>query len=142
MEPFFADHWTRIYQGDALAVLPLLPANSVHVCVTSPPYWGLRDYGTATWAGGDPACTHDVRHWDGPKQTQGAQSGHAAKADRLSRDHCRCGAVRHDPGIGNETVPDCEGYRKGTLGEMQLRDDLTEAERRYVIEELLKYGVL
>jgi hypothetical protein len=31
-----------------------LPAGSVQTCVTSPPYWGLRDYGTAQWSGGDP----------------------------------------------------------------------------------------
>lgn len=31
--------------GDALAQLRTLPAASVHCCVTSPPYWGLRDYG-------------------------------------------------------------------------------------------------
>ena len=35
----------KIHQGDALAVLTALPAESVHCCVTSPPYWGLRDYG-------------------------------------------------------------------------------------------------
>ena len=28
------------------------------MCVTSPPYYGLRDYGTATWIGGDPNCNH------------------------------------------------------------------------------------
>jgi len=37
----------RILQGDALAVLRTLPSESVHCCVTSPPYWGLRDYGVA-----------------------------------------------------------------------------------------------
>lgn len=31
--------------GDVLDVLPSLPANGVHCVVTSPPYWGLRDYG-------------------------------------------------------------------------------------------------
>lgn len=30
--------------GDALRVLPTLPAASCRCCVTSPPYWGLRDY--------------------------------------------------------------------------------------------------
>ncbi len=35
----------RIIQGDALTVLKTLPDESVHCCVTSPPYWGLRDYG-------------------------------------------------------------------------------------------------
>ena len=36
-----------------------MPADSVHCCVTSPPYWGLRDYGTPPqiW-GGDSACRH------------------------------------------------------------------------------------
>lgn len=33
--------------GDALDVLGTLPAGSVQCCVTSPPYWGLRDYGVA-----------------------------------------------------------------------------------------------
>jgi DNA modification methylase len=36
----------RIEVGDALGVLRGMPAESVHCCVTSPPYWGLRDYGT------------------------------------------------------------------------------------------------
>jgi DNA modification methylase len=31
--------------GDALTVLRTLPPGSVQCCVTSPPYWGLRDYG-------------------------------------------------------------------------------------------------
>ncbi|HWQ32274.1 MAG TPA: site-specific DNA-methyltransferase, partial [Blastocatellia bacterium] len=34
-----------IKQGDALAVLKTLPDESIHCCVTSPPYFGLRDYG-------------------------------------------------------------------------------------------------
>lgn len=34
-----------IHPGDALAILRTLPANSVHCIVTSPPYYGLRDYG-------------------------------------------------------------------------------------------------
>jgi len=35
----------KIYQGDCLEVLPTLPAGIVQTCVTSPPYYGLRDYG-------------------------------------------------------------------------------------------------
>ena len=35
----------RIVQGDSLAVLRTLPDASVHCCITSPPYYGLRDYG-------------------------------------------------------------------------------------------------
>lgn len=36
-----------LLQGDCLEVLATLPANSVHCVVTSPPYYGLRDYGVA-----------------------------------------------------------------------------------------------
>ena len=35
----------ELLQGDCLEVLRTLPDESVHCCVTSPPYWGLRDYG-------------------------------------------------------------------------------------------------
>jgi len=37
----------RILQGDCVESLRTLPDASVHCCVTSPPYWGLRDYGHA-----------------------------------------------------------------------------------------------
>ena len=35
----------RIIPGDCIEGLRTLPHASVHCCVTSPPYWGLRDYG-------------------------------------------------------------------------------------------------
>jgi len=40
--------------GDCRDVLPTLPAASVHCVVTSPPYWGLRDYGVAAQLGLEP----------------------------------------------------------------------------------------
>ena len=57
-------YWTNgvstLYQADARA-LPLSD-KSVHCVVTSPPYWGLRDYGIGQWQGGDAECTHDRDH--------------------------------------------------------------------------------
>tara|TARA_R100000152_G_C6758523_1_gene182412 strand:+ start:366 stop:1223 length:858 start_codon:yes stop_codon:yes gene_type:complete len=35
----------KIIHGDCLNVLPEIQEQSVNCCVTSPPYWGLRDYG-------------------------------------------------------------------------------------------------
>ena len=35
----------NILTGDAVTRLRELPDGSVRTCVTSPPYWGLRDYG-------------------------------------------------------------------------------------------------
>lgn len=40
--------------GDVFDVLPALDAGSVHCCVTSPPYWGLRDYGVDGQLGLEP----------------------------------------------------------------------------------------
>ena len=54
----YLDEWrlTALYQADAQAIP--LPDQSVHCCITSPPYWGLRDYGLSVWDGGDPECDH------------------------------------------------------------------------------------
>jgi len=35
----------QLHLGDCLDILPTLEAGSVNCCVTSPPYWRLRDYG-------------------------------------------------------------------------------------------------
>lgn len=44
----------RIITGDCRDVLKTLPAKSVHCCVTSPPYFGLRDYGVDGQIGLEP----------------------------------------------------------------------------------------
>ena len=45
MTPYWDCAGSTYYHGDARAVLREMPAESVQTCVTSPPYWGLRDYG-------------------------------------------------------------------------------------------------
>lgn len=59
MKPYFETEHGVIYQGNALEVLKQLSDKSIHCCVTSPPYWGLRAYGTnpQVW-GGDSDCEH------------------------------------------------------------------------------------
>lgn len=44
-EPYYSDDGITLYCGDALAVLREMPAESANCVVTSPPYYGLRDYG-------------------------------------------------------------------------------------------------
>ena len=58
MTPAYDQHGVTLYTGDAIAVLRELPDGCVQCVVTSPPYWALRDYGTATWEGGDAGCDH------------------------------------------------------------------------------------
>ena len=108
-KPFFDENGVQIYCGDALSVLKALPAESVNCCVTSPPYYGLRDYGTATWEGGDPACDHKV---DSNQQAQGKTSARAGRANVEEQrnenflDICpKCGARRIDQQIGLEESP-------------------------------------
>jgi DNA modification methylase len=44
----------KIILGDCLTVLKQMPNQCVHTCVTSPPYWGLRDYGVDGQLGLEP----------------------------------------------------------------------------------------
>ena len=44
----------RVMEGDCRAILATLPPQSVQCCVTSPPYYGLRDYGVAGQMGLEP----------------------------------------------------------------------------------------
>lgn len=49
-----------IHQGNALDVQRTFPEKSIDMCMTSPPYWGLRDYGMSPmiWDGDDD-CDHE-----------------------------------------------------------------------------------
>jgi DNA modification methylase len=104
-------------QGDVIDVLAGLPDESIHCVVTSPPYFGLRDYGTARWEGGDPICGHIA--FDKPRNdtTNGNRGGHfdtgtrgtqpAKQYRQQYRDTCgKCGATRVDRQIGLEPTPD------------------------------------
>ncbi len=50
----------EIINGDALTVLRTKAAASFRCCVTSPPYWGLRDYGVANQIGAEPSVVDYV----------------------------------------------------------------------------------
>jgi len=53
------DYIGKIIQGDCREILKQMPEESVQCCITSPPYWGLRDYGLEPliW-GGREDCQH------------------------------------------------------------------------------------
>jgi len=59
LKPYYETELGKLYHGDCLDTLKAMPDQSVHMCVTSPPYWGLRDYGTEPrlWDA-DPECEH------------------------------------------------------------------------------------
>ncbi len=108
----------KLFCGDSLGVLKTFPDRIFHTVVTSPPYWGLRDYGTAEWEGGDAACDHKTgQHRMSDKTTIGRS--HGGKGDVLLdaasrvqvqtpyRDTCgKCGATRKDQQLGLERTPE------------------------------------
>ncbi len=107
----------RIICGDVLEVLPTIEAGSVQCCVTSPPYWGLRDYGTAEWEGGEDGCDHLPSGTlptspDSPGRRKSTLNGTtkttlAAAEVRRYRDTCgKCGAKRLDNQLGLEPTPE------------------------------------
>ena len=109
MTLFLDDGDVRLYHGDALTVLRDLPPESVHMCVTSPPFYGLRDYGTGRWEGGNPDCDHGVEYQRSRVEARtpyfdgGAPRG--TPRDPLSV-VCKCGARRVDQQIGLEETPE------------------------------------
>ena len=101
----------QILQGDALEVLRTLPAESVQCVVTSPPYFGLRDYGTAEWDGGETDCDHrspTMREGRNENRAKlaGSEATNSAQLLLAARTGCgKCGATRIDRQIGLESTP-------------------------------------
>jgi len=60
--PAYDDGQVQCWVGDALEVLQTMPAHSVHCVITSPPYWGLRDYGVEGQLGLEPTPEAYVEH--------------------------------------------------------------------------------
>ena len=60
MNPYYETDYGKLYNGHVLDTLKQLPSDTVSCCVTSPPYWALRDYGTdgVVWDG-DADCEHE-----------------------------------------------------------------------------------
>ena len=80
---------------------------SVQMVVTSPPYWGLRDYGTATWEGGELGCDHQgvpMRTSANINRNTGRapDKKNAERREPFKTTCGKCGARRIDRQIGLE----------------------------------------
>ena len=99
----------KVIIGNVINAINNIETASVQTVITSPPYWGLRDYGTATWIGGDESCTHRRDS----KKSDKTITGHKnftemlGVGDAIYKSNClRCGAVREDNQIGLEETPE------------------------------------
>jgi DNA modification methylase len=133
MNPYLTDPDLTLYNGDALEVLRELPSESVHMCVTSPPFYGLRDYGTGKWEVRCPtglACTgckycegiyertetcdhtpdapEPIAYDNGQGQAYTTNNQNWNKKGRQYQgNECpKCGATRIDQQIGLEPTPE------------------------------------
>jgi len=103
----------RVLVGDVRDRLAGVEAGSVQTCVTSPPYWGLRDYGTSLWVGGDADCEHvkdssKTKSFGNPEFNENRPSREATKTKGYYFENLceNCGATRQDSQIGLEGSPD------------------------------------
>jgi DNA modification methylase len=112
----YTDDRVTLHAGGALTVLATLPAESVQTCITSPPYWGLRDYGTATWEGGEAGCDHlaPARRKYSESSTLGPlrnglgpdNAAWTASTSQYAQTCPKCNARRIDAQLGLEATPE------------------------------------
>lgn len=114
MTPYFDDGQFRLMQGDVRDCLRAMPDQSVQCVVTSPPYYGLRNYGNApqVW-GGNPDCQHDwavstIKLQSGgtgeASQKQVTSAGSQESQRVVNTGYClKCGAWSGD--LGSEATP-------------------------------------
>lgn len=115
-----------LYHGNCVKRLNDLPARSIHCVVTSPPYWNLRDYGTAEWEGGSGDCDHVAPFQPRSERANvsasgigrgGAYADEQAKGATAYKSVCgKCGAKRIDQQLGAEPLHDCGTHGKAQCG--------------------------
>lgn len=112
---FYQDDTGFLINADSLDGLKMLDDNSVDFCITSPPYWAIRDYGTAQWSGGDLSCDHvknpaATNVFGNPKFNKGRPSREAIKTPGYYYDDIcgKCGAIKEDYQLGQE--PNVKDY--------------------------------
>ena len=97
----------------------------------------MRDYNLATWEGGDPECDHVKGAYRGDEGERTWDGGPVHGGKKYYEDACpKCGAIRHDAGIGLEPALDCGRPH------MELREDLTDEQYQFVLSRLKELGLV
>lgn len=111
---------TAVHVGDCLESLRAMPERSVNCCVTSPPYWGLRDYGVSGQLGLEPTpeayvakmveVFREVRRVLRDDGTLWLNLGDSYAANRSYQVASTKGGAKHSPAqgkLGASNVPEC-----------------------------------
>ncbi len=95
----------QLHQGDAATILQELPAESVQCVITSPPYWGLRDYSRCE-------CVQASSRREAETNPKVEGRSEIAKDERGDR-HTQGGALAfYRPGQPDPSCPKCHGTGK------------------------------
>lgn len=115
MKSVYTSQGIKLFNGDSLSVLKQLPSNFIHCCITSPPYYGLRDYGVDGQIGLEESpqeyinklveIFHEVKRvlrdngtcWVNIGDSY-AGSGRAGKNPKYHAKHTMFGSNKHNPG--------------------------------------------
>lgn len=108
---YYEEPGIKIIQGDCLEMLKELPDESIDTVITSPPYWGLRDYQTVP------------QIWDGDKDCQHSWDGYTRPANTWGKPNANVPGIFKDPEsnkpvVKAQTLHFCSkcGAWKGSLG--------------------------
>lgn len=164
----------KIYQGSALEILQTFEDESIDCCITSPPYWGLRDYGVEGQLGLEPTfelyISHLMQIFNEVKRVlKKTGTCWVNLGDSYSGSNCGSNDYRAMEGDNpkyNHFAEVYKGQKPGKtsvpakslccipdrfkiamvdsedMDEYELREDLTEEERKYVLTELLNRGII
>ena len=110
----------KIHNMDALTGMKLLDDDSIDCIVTSPPYWGLRDYGV-----------------DGQL---GLEKTFQEYIEKLVAIFTECKRVLKPTGTCWVNIG--SSYSPGKDDTMELRNDLSQEDKLYVLTELAKCNLL
>ncbi len=98
----------EIIYADARDALAAMLEASIHTCITSPPYWGLRNYGLEPVVWGDEKCEHE---W--AEESYQRRSNDGGDPDR--KQETNAGAVGRDEPVHHACCRRCSAWR-GSLG--------------------------
>ena len=126
------DFVNKIHVGHVIDVLKQIPGNSIDVCVTSPPYWGLRNYGDCT----------NVKWDDGYEGQLGLEPHPQMYINHIVQIMREVRRVLKDTGTLWLNIGDTMGSfnKRKYIG--ILKRNLTEEEKAYVIKELVNREIL
>lgn len=99
----------KVFNEGCLQGLRQLPDNIVDCCVTSPPYYALRNYGTGHWEGGRQQCDHKdakIKTRFDYDISEKQSSNRGTDVQRYTKVCPSCGAIYVDEQIGLEESPE------------------------------------